>query len=134
MLFGHGAQVQNAFKAELHSALGAKWQPRCFAGDWDLPLRLGLLIDASNSVRDRFRFEQEAAVQFLSQTQCLQGVACMFLRILTVIDVYLDRSAVCVQAKMMSCLIVRESHRLIPVFFIDSAWFARCEAGRRTST
>jgi VWFA-related protein len=38
-----------------------------FRGETDLPLRLGLLIDASNSVRDRFRFEQEAAVQFLSQ-------------------------------------------------------------------
>jgi Ca-activated chloride channel family protein len=38
-----------------------------FRGETDLPLRLGLLIDASNSVRDRFRFEQEAAVQFLNQ-------------------------------------------------------------------
>jgi Ca-activated chloride channel family protein len=38
-----------------------------FRSESDLPLRIGLLIDASNSVRDRFRFEQEAAVQFLSQ-------------------------------------------------------------------
>jgi hypothetical protein len=38
-----------------------------FRGEANLPLRLGLLIDASNSVRDRFRFEQEAAVQFLNQ-------------------------------------------------------------------
>jgi Ca-activated chloride channel homolog len=38
-----------------------------FRRETDLPLRLGLLIDASNSVRDRFRFEQEAAVQFLNQ-------------------------------------------------------------------
>jgi Ca-activated chloride channel homolog len=38
-----------------------------FRSETDLPLRLGLLIDASNSVRDRFRFEQEAAVQFLNQ-------------------------------------------------------------------
>jgi len=30
-------------------------------------LRVGLLIDASNSIRDRFKFEQEAAIEFLSQ-------------------------------------------------------------------
>ncbi len=28
---------------------------------------MGLLIDASNSIRDRFRFEQDAAVEFLQQ-------------------------------------------------------------------
>jgi len=39
-----------------------------FARQTDLPLRVGLLIDASNSIRDRFRFEQEAAVEFLNQT------------------------------------------------------------------
>jgi Ca-activated chloride channel family protein len=33
----------------------------------NLPLRVGLLIDASNSVRDRFKFEQEAAIEFLNQ-------------------------------------------------------------------
>jgi len=38
-----------------------------FASETNLPLRVGLLIDASNSIRDRFRFEQEAAVEFLSQ-------------------------------------------------------------------
>ncbi len=39
-----------------------------FRSETDLPLRVGLLIDASNSIRDRFRFEQEAAMYFLSQT------------------------------------------------------------------
>ncbi|MGI9104559.1 MAG: VWA domain-containing protein [Terriglobales bacterium] len=39
---------------------------RSFRSETDLPLRVGLLIDASNSVRDRFRFEQEAAIEFLS--------------------------------------------------------------------
>lgn len=39
-----------------------------FARQTDLPLRVGLLIDASNSIRDRFRFEQESAVEFLNQT------------------------------------------------------------------
>lgn len=38
-----------------------------FQSQTDLPLRVGLLIDASNSVRDRFRFEQEAAIEFLNQ-------------------------------------------------------------------
>jgi Ca-activated chloride channel homolog len=37
-----------------------------FTSESDLPLRLGILIDTSNSVRDRFRFEQEAAVQFVN--------------------------------------------------------------------
>ncbi|MFB3916463.1 MAG: VWA domain-containing protein [Terriglobales bacterium] len=36
-----------------------------FRRETDLPLRVGLLIDASNSIRDRFRFEQEAAIEFL---------------------------------------------------------------------
>jgi len=39
-----------------------------FSRQTNLPLRVGLLIDASNSIRDRFRFEQEAAAQFLEQT------------------------------------------------------------------
>jgi Ca-activated chloride channel homolog len=40
---------------------------RSFRSETNLPLRVGLLIDASNSVRDRFKFEQEAAVEFLNQ-------------------------------------------------------------------
>ncbi|HYM11799.1 MAG TPA: VWA domain-containing protein [Bryobacterales bacterium] len=36
-----------------------------FARESDLPLRIGILIDTSNSVRERLRFEQEAAVQFV---------------------------------------------------------------------
>ncbi len=38
-----------------------------FRSETDLPLRVGLLVDSSNSVRDRFRFEQEAAIEFLNQ-------------------------------------------------------------------
>ncbi len=38
-----------------------------FESETGLPLRVGLLIDASNSVRYRFRFEQDAAVEFLHQ-------------------------------------------------------------------
>src|SRR5450432_905610 len=36
-----------------------------FSAETDLPLRLGILIDTSNSVRDRFKFEQEAASEFI---------------------------------------------------------------------
>ena len=41
---------------------------RSFHREADLPLLVGLLIDASNSVRDRFKFEQESAIEFLNQT------------------------------------------------------------------
>ncbi len=41
---------------------------RSFRREHDLPLQVGLLIDASNSIRDRFKFEQESAIEFLSQT------------------------------------------------------------------
>jgi VWFA-related protein len=39
---------------------------RSFRSETDLPLQVGLLVDASNSVRDRFKFEQEAAIEFLN--------------------------------------------------------------------
>jgi Ca-activated chloride channel homolog len=41
---------------------------RSFHNETDLPLQVGLLVDASNSVRDRFKFEQESAIEFLNQT------------------------------------------------------------------
>ena len=41
---------------------------RAFRAETNLPLQVGLLIDASNSVRDRFKFEQESAIEFLNQT------------------------------------------------------------------
>ena len=41
---------------------------RSFHAETNLPLQVGLLIDASNSVRDRFKFEQASAVEFLNQT------------------------------------------------------------------
>ena len=37
-----------------------------FAAESDLPLRLGILIDTSNSIRGRFKFEQEAATEFIN--------------------------------------------------------------------
>jgi Ca-activated chloride channel family protein len=39
-----------------------------FEAQTGLPLRVGMLIDASNSIRDRFKFEQQAATEFLQQT------------------------------------------------------------------
>ena len=37
-----------------------------FTAETDLPLRLAVLIDTSNSVRDRFKFQQEAASNFVN--------------------------------------------------------------------
>jgi len=37
-----------------------------FTAESDLPLRLAILIDTSNSIRDRFRFQQEAATDFIN--------------------------------------------------------------------
>jgi len=41
---------------------------RSFRRETDLPIQVGLLIDSSGSVRDRFKFEQESAIEFLNQT------------------------------------------------------------------
>ncbi len=38
---------------------------RFFSRQSDIPLRIGLLMDTSNSIRDRIKFEQDAAVNFL---------------------------------------------------------------------
>jgi len=43
-------------------------QIRMFRRETDLPLQVGLLIDASNSIRDRFKFEQQSAIEFLNET------------------------------------------------------------------
>jgi len=37
-----------------------------FTAESDLPLRLAILVDTSNSIRDRFRFIQEAAIEFIN--------------------------------------------------------------------
>jgi len=41
---------------------------RYFSRETDLPLRIGVLVDTSSSIRDRLRFEQEAAIDFLNTT------------------------------------------------------------------
>jgi len=37
-----------------------------FVAETDLPLRLAILVDTSNSIRDRFKFIQEAAIEFIN--------------------------------------------------------------------
>jgi Ca-activated chloride channel homolog len=37
-----------------------------FSSESELPLRLAILVDSSNSIRDRFRFIQEAAIEFIN--------------------------------------------------------------------
>jgi VWFA-related protein len=41
---------------------------RYFSRETDLPLRIGVLVDTSASIRERLRFEQEAAIDFLETT------------------------------------------------------------------
>jgi Ca-activated chloride channel family protein len=38
---------------------------RYFSKQSDLPLRIGMLVDTSNSIRDRIKFEQDASINFL---------------------------------------------------------------------
>jgi len=59
--------VLDLTKSDFHVLEDGKPQTiRYFSRESDLPLRIGLLIDTSNSIRDRLRFEQEAAIDFLN--------------------------------------------------------------------
>jgi Ca-activated chloride channel homolog len=66
----HGRYVRNMAKGDFSVLDDNKpaGQIRSFHSETDLPLQVGLLVDASNSVRDRFKFEQESAIEFLNQT------------------------------------------------------------------
>lgn len=44
---------------------GVQQEIHYFGRQTDLPLRVGMLLDTSNSIRDRMKFEQEAAIDFL---------------------------------------------------------------------
>jgi len=46
-----------------------------FTSETDLPLRLAILIDTSNSIRDRFHFQQEAATNFINSVMRSQDKA-----------------------------------------------------------
>lgn len=61
--------VVDLTKDDIHVSEDGKPQSvSFFSRESDLPLRIGILIDTSNSVRDRLHFEQEAAVDFLNET------------------------------------------------------------------
>ena len=66
----HGHYVNDLKKDDIRVVDDSKpaMEIRSFHRETDLPLQVGLLVDASNSVRDRFKFEQESAIEFLSQT------------------------------------------------------------------
>lgn len=46
---------------------GTPQEIRFFGRETDLPLRIALLLDTSNSIRPRLEFEQDAAIDFLSR-------------------------------------------------------------------
>jgi Ca-activated chloride channel homolog len=46
-----------------------------FVAESDLPLRLAIVIDTSNSIRERFRFQQDAAVEFIKSVMRPQDKA-----------------------------------------------------------
>jgi Ca-activated chloride channel family protein len=66
----HGKRITDLKQADFHFIDDNKpaAEIRSFHAETNLPLQVGLLIDASNSVRDRFKFEQESAIEFLNQT------------------------------------------------------------------
>jgi Ca-activated chloride channel family protein len=66
----HGKRVTDLKQADFHIVDDNKpaVEIRSFHAETNLPLQVGLLIDTSSSVRDRFKFEQEAAIEFLNQT------------------------------------------------------------------
>ena len=66
----HGKRVIDLKQADFRILDDSKpaTEIRSFHAETNLPLQVGLLIDASSSVRDRFKFEQESAIEFLNQT------------------------------------------------------------------
>ena len=66
----HGKRVTDLKQGDFHFVDDNKpaTEIRSFHAETNLPLQVALLIDASNSVRDRFKFEQESAIEFLNQT------------------------------------------------------------------
>jgi Ca-activated chloride channel homolog len=64
----HGKSVSNlaASEIQIHDDNKSPESIVAFRNESELPLRLGLIIDTSNSVTDRFSFEQAAAIKFLN--------------------------------------------------------------------
>jgi Ca-activated chloride channel homolog len=65
----HGRFIQNLQQKDfaLLDNQKAPAQVFNFTQQTNLPLRVGIMIDASTSIRQRFEFEQNAAIQFLQQ-------------------------------------------------------------------
>jgi VWFA-related protein len=63
----HGRFVTDLNRSDFQVAENKKPQEIIeFTSETDLPLRLAILIDTSNSIRDRFHFQQEAATNFIN--------------------------------------------------------------------
>src|SRR3954452_25664 len=63
----HGRFVTDLVKNDFQVSENKKPQNILeLTSETDLPLRLAILIDTSNSIRDRFRFQQEAATNFVN--------------------------------------------------------------------
>lgn len=61
-----GRFITNLAKDDFEVFEAKKPQPIVeFTAETDLPLRLAILVDTSNSIRDRFKFQQEAATDFI---------------------------------------------------------------------
>ena len=88
----HGKFVKD-LKQKQFTILDNNLPPReikTFEAETDLPLRVGLLIDASNSIRDKFQFEQNAAIAFLRQVVRPQTDRAFVLAFDEVLDVTQD--------------------------------------------
>ena len=72
----HGRFVTDLGKSDFEVFENKKGQNILeFTSETDLPLRLAILIDTSNSIRDRFRFQQEAATNFINSVMRRQDKA-----------------------------------------------------------
>jgi len=61
--------VADLSESEFHVFEDGKEQKiQFFSRETDLPLRIGLLMDTSNSIRERLEFEKDAAIDFLHNT------------------------------------------------------------------
>ena len=62
-----GRFVNDLLKDDFEILEGKKEQSIVeFTSETNLPLRLAILIDTSNSIRERFKFQQEAATDFIN--------------------------------------------------------------------
>jgi Ca-activated chloride channel homolog len=66
----HGRFIKNLSQSDFALLDDQKAPDRVysFTRQTNLPLRVGILIDTSTSIRQRFKFEQEASIAFLQQT------------------------------------------------------------------